>query len=94
MEIKLNWITLPQLNINTFPFPGVKHIFLVGGFAESPMLQQEIRKNFAHQARILIPTDVSLTILKGEQFKKLINYNLFIITLTNYNLFIITLTSW
>lgn len=57
-----------NVNVYYFPFAGVRHIFLVGGFAESPMLQQEIRKNFAHQARILIPTDVSLTILKGEQF--------------------------
>lgn len=41
---------------------------MVGGFSESPMLQQEIRKNFANQSRILIPNDVSLTILKGTFF--------------------------
>ena len=46
---------------------GIKYIFLVGGFAESPMLQQEIRREFGHNLKILIPNDVSLTILKGKQ---------------------------
>ena len=40
-------------------------MFLVGGFAESPMLQFEIRKEFARLLRIIIPQDVGLTILKG-----------------------------
>ena len=44
---------------------GLRFIFLVGGFAESPMLQLEIRNEFAGIAKILIPNDASLTILKG-----------------------------
>ena len=50
----------------SFPcFSDIKYIFLVGGFAESPMLQQEIRQEFGHLLRIIIPQDVGLTILKG-----------------------------
>lgn len=44
---------------------GVKFIFLVGGFAESPLLQAEIRSAFQHLVRVIIPQDVGLTILKG-----------------------------
>lgn len=44
---------------------GVKFMFLVGGFAESPLLQNEIRKSFSSHLRIVIPHDVGLTILKG-----------------------------
>jgi len=44
---------------------GVKFLFLVGGFAESLMLQHAIRKQFSHLVKILIPYDVSLAILKG-----------------------------
>jgi len=40
-------------------------MFLVGGFAESPMLQVEMRKEFCHLLKIIIPQDVALTILKG-----------------------------
>jgi len=43
----------------------IKYMFLVGGFAESPMLQHEIRSEFGHMLRIIIPQDVGLTILKG-----------------------------
>ena len=41
-------------------------MFLVGGFAESPMLQFEIKKEFNHLLKIIIPQDVGLTILKGN----------------------------
>ena len=44
---------------------GVKYLFLVGGFSESPLLQNEIRKAFSTDLRIIIPQDVGLTILKG-----------------------------
>ena len=44
---------------------GVKFLFLVGGFSESPLLQSEIRNAFQHQLRVIIPQDVGLTILKG-----------------------------
>jgi len=43
----------------------VSIMFLVGGFAESPFLQQELRKVFGASMRIIIPQDVALTILKG-----------------------------
>lgn len=43
----------------------VKFLFLVGGFAESPLLQHAIRDAFASQVRVIIPNDVGLTILKG-----------------------------
>jgi len=44
---------------------GLEYLFLVGGFAESPILQFEIRKEFEHRVKIVIPQEVSLTILKG-----------------------------
>ena len=44
---------------------GVKFLFLVGGFAESPLLQNEIRRAFSSDMRVIIPQDVGLTILKG-----------------------------
>ena len=43
----------------------VKFMFLVGGFAESPLLQNEIRKAFSSVLRVIIPQDCGLTILKG-----------------------------
>ena len=43
----------------------VKFLFLVGGFAESPLLQTEIRRAFSSELRVIIPQDVGLTILKG-----------------------------
>ena len=44
----------------------LSYMFLVGGFAESPILQQEIRREFSHILKILIPAGVSLAILKGK----------------------------
>jgi len=46
---------------------GLKYIFLVGGFAESPMLQLELRNAFSGVAKILVPSEAGLTILKGKQ---------------------------
>ncbi|XP_058154291.1 heat shock 70 kDa protein 12A isoform X4 [Dasypus novemcinctus] len=43
----------------------VKFLFLVGGFAEAPLLQQAVQAAFGDQCRIIIPQDVGLTILKG-----------------------------
>ncbi|KAI0983717.1 hypothetical protein GJ496_003540 [Pomphorhynchus laevis] len=43
----------------------INYMFLVGGFAESPILQQEIRNAFDQSMKIVIPQDVSLAILKG-----------------------------
>ena len=41
-------------------------MFLVGGFAESPMLQTEIRSEFQHVLKIVIPNEVSLAVLRGQ----------------------------
>ncbi|NWI55201.1 HS12A protein, partial [Calyptomena viridis] len=43
----------------------VKFLFLVGGFAESPLLQQAVQSAFGARCRVIIPQDVGLTILKG-----------------------------
>jgi hypothetical protein len=45
---------------------GIQYLFLVGGFAESPILQYEIRRAFSSILKVIIPQDVSLTILKGS----------------------------
>uniref|UniRef100_A0A8C7PW95 Heat shock 70 kDa protein 12B n=1 Tax=Oncorhynchus mykiss TaxID=8022 RepID=A0A8C7PW95_ONCMY len=44
---------------------GVRFLFLVGGFAESPMLQRAAQNALGQTCRIIIPQDVGLTILKG-----------------------------
>ena len=69
-----------ELFIKVFPLPfpppteelmakpevrGVRFLFLVGGFAESPMLQKAVQKALGRTCRIIIPHDVGLTILKG-----------------------------
>jgi hypothetical protein len=41
-------------------------VFLVGGFAESPILQHALRKEFGHIVQLIIPQDMGLTILKGK----------------------------
>ncbi|XP_042358025.1 heat shock 70 kDa protein 12A isoform X1 [Plectropomus leopardus] len=43
----------------------IKFLFLVGGFAESPLLQQAVQDMLQGRSRIIIPHDVGLTILKG-----------------------------
>lgn len=44
---------------------GIKFLFLVGGFAESAMLQRAVQAAFGPTCRVIIPQDVGLTILKG-----------------------------
>ncbi|KAK3094819.1 hypothetical protein FSP39_006636 [Pinctada imbricata] len=44
---------------------GLKYLFLVGGFAESRILQHEIRKEFSSLLKVIIPQGTGLTILKG-----------------------------
>jgi hypothetical protein len=46
--------------------PGIEYLFLVGGFAESAMLQADVRKEFGQQVKIVIPQEASLAILKGR----------------------------
>ncbi len=43
----------------------VQYIFLVGGFSESPVLQEAIVNEFCNSFQIIIPQDVSLCTLKG-----------------------------
>ncbi|XP_053538921.1 heat shock 70 kDa protein 12A isoform X3 [Ictalurus punctatus] len=43
----------------------IKFLFLVGGFAESPLLQKAVQDMLQGQSRVIIPHDVGLTILKG-----------------------------
>lgn len=40
-------------------------LFLVGGFAESPLLQSAIREVFDSKMKVIIPQEVGLTILRG-----------------------------
>jgi hypothetical protein len=51
--------------LNSPDVKGIQYLFLVGGFAESPILQHEIRRAFSSILKVIIPQDVSLTILKG-----------------------------
>jgi len=41
-------------------------MFLVGGFADSPMLQTEVRSEFQHVLKVIIPNEVSLAVLRGQ----------------------------
>lgn len=43
----------------------VSLLFLVGGFAESQMLQNAVHDAVSQRVRVIIPSDASLTILKG-----------------------------
>jgi len=43
----------------------ISHLFLVGGFAESPLLQEEIRAEFSNQVNVVIPQGVGVAVLKG-----------------------------
>ena len=53
-----NLLTKPSLQ-------KVEHLFLVGGFAESPLLQHAVRSALEGRVRVIIPNDVGLAILKG-----------------------------
>ena len=44
---------------------GISYLFLVGGFAESAILQKNIRDAFSDKLKVIIPQGVSLAILKG-----------------------------
>ena len=41
-------------------------MFLVGGFADSPVLQTEVRNEFQHVLKVIIPNEVSLAVLRGQ----------------------------
>lgn len=44
---------------------GIKLLFLVGGFSESPLLQARIRQEFKKRYSILIPLDAQTAVVKG-----------------------------
>ncbi len=44
---------------------GIKLLFLVGGFSESPLLQARMRKEFESQYSLLIPRDAQTAVVKG-----------------------------
>ena len=46
-------------------YSDIQLLFLVGGFAESAMLQADIRQQFGKRLKIAIPHEASLAILKG-----------------------------
>lgn len=50
-------LSVPELNID--------YLFLVGGFAESLILQKEVKDAFSSKLKVVIPQGVSLAILKG-----------------------------
>ncbi|XP_050700037.1 heat shock 70 kDa protein 12A-like isoform X2 [Eriocheir sinensis] len=43
----------------------LQYMFLVGGFAESEVLQKHIRDAFSHRVRVVIPQGTGLAILRG-----------------------------
>ena len=43
----------------------VKYVFLVGGFADSPLLQERITDHFGHSYRIMVPQNASLAVVQG-----------------------------
>ena len=51
--------------LSTQNVSNIAYLFLVGGFAESPLLQTAVKDAFGSKMRIIIPQDVGLTILKG-----------------------------
>ncbi|CAB4058841.1 Heat shock 70 kDa protein 12A [Lepeophtheirus salmonis] len=44
---------------------GIGHLFLVGGFAESPVVQNAIRNALSSKLRVIIPQGVGVAVLKG-----------------------------
>ena len=46
-------------------FSKVKVMLLVGGFAESPILQQEIMKKFNGRCRVIVPRDAAKAVIQG-----------------------------
>ncbi|XP_062593107.1 heat shock 70 kDa protein 12A-like [Saccostrea cucullata] len=44
---------------------GVDFILMVGGFSESPVLQDEIKSAFCSKYRVIVPQEAGLTVLRG-----------------------------
>ncbi|XP_071947074.1 uncharacterized protein [Antedon mediterranea] len=43
----------------------ISHLFIVGGFAESPFVKNTIRNQFQDRLQVIIPPDVTMAVLKG-----------------------------
>lgn len=43
----------------------LQFFFLVGGFAESAILQDAIKQNFGRRCRILVPSNASIAVVQG-----------------------------
>ena len=49
-----------------FSLADIMYMFLVGGFAESSIVQHEMRKDFGPILKIIIPPGVGMSILRGK----------------------------
>lgn len=62
----LNGILNHLKNLLQYPvLQGLQFFFLVGGFAESEILQEAIKKKFSTRCRILVPNDASIAVMQG-----------------------------
>ncbi|KAK3856539.1 hypothetical protein Pcinc_037148 [Petrolisthes cinctipes] len=62
----LNNITQAIEQVVSAPEVGrLQYMFLVGGFAESELLQKHIRDTFGHRVNVIIPQGMGLAILRG-----------------------------
>ena len=54
-----------QFLVENKELDGVKFFFLVGGFADSPLLQSTIKNEFGNRFKILIPQYASIAVVQG-----------------------------
>lgn len=52
-------------NVDALNCAGIGHLFLVGGFSESALVQEEIRSAFRGKINVIIPQGVSVAVLRG-----------------------------
>ena len=67
---------LDTYKLVSFPFAGLSYLLLVGGLAESSMLQHEVRKEFGHILKIIIPQGVSTITAKGNDVLNKLSMNI------------------
>lgn len=62
-------ICCPSPSFSSSSARPISHLFLVGGFAESPVVQEAVRAEFAGSSsggvRVVIPQGVGLAVLRG-----------------------------
>jgi hypothetical protein len=49
----------------SLPDRRINYLFLVGGFAESPLLRDRVKREFQDRAKVIIPNDPGVVVLKG-----------------------------